>query len=114
MALDSLDILKKGLKTLSEQVKARKVKLEAQLAEGNPISPEEEQWLDWEANLVDEERVLDSLEKASDYERAFESLDEGQKGTVKRLQQAAGAAKGIPGKKRKRVYFQFPFPYSCD
>ena len=105
MASSPLNVLKKGLKTLYEQFKAKKGQLQAQLAEGKSISSQDERWLDGEANLVDEERVLEVLERASNYEQGLEKLDEGQKGVVARLRQAAGA--GIPGKKRKRALLVF-------
>ena len=40
---------------------------------GSP--PDEEDWLDQDANLVDEEALVDLFEKASDYERALGRLD---------------------------------------
>ena len=67
------------------------------------ISSQDEQWLDFEANLVDEQQVLEALESASDYEQGFERLDEGQKGLVKKLCEAAGDLSIAVGKKQKRV-----------
>ena len=75
MALKPLEVLKKGLKVLKNQVKAQKETLQAQLAAKNSISPQDESWLDHDANFVDEEQVLEVLEDASDYERGFERLD---------------------------------------
>ena len=40
------------------------------------ISSQDEQWLDHDANLVDEEQVLEALENASDYNRGFKRLDD--------------------------------------
>jgi hypothetical protein len=99
----ALDILKKGLKVLENRVKAKKETLQAQLAKRKPISQEDEQWLDHNANLVDEQRILEALENASDYERGLERLDEEQKGVVRRLQEAAGNLSTVVGKKRKRT-----------
>ena len=101
MPLRPLEVLKKGLKTLQAQVKAKKEKLQAQLHEKKSISSLEEKWLDNEANLVDEERVLEALETASDYERGLERLDEAQKGVVRRLREVAGDLSKVVGKKRK-------------
>jgi len=52
---------------------------------------------------VDEQQVLEALESASDYEQGFERLDEGQKGLVKKLREAAGDLSIAVGKKQKRV-----------
>ena len=103
MVSKPLEVLQKGLKVLTDRVKTRKEALEAQLAEGKAISSQDEQWLDHEANLVDEQRVLEALETASDYEQGFARLDDGQKGLVKRLREAAGDLSIAVGKKRKRV-----------
>ena len=73
MASSPLNVLKKGLKTLYEQFKAKKGQLQAQLAEGKSISSQDERWLDGEANLVDEERVLEVLKRASNYEQGLEA-----------------------------------------
>ena len=77
--------------------------LQAQLAEKKSISSEDERWLDHEANLVDEQRVLEALEDASDYEQGFARLDGEQKGIVRKLQEAAGDLSKAVGKKRKRA-----------
>jgi hypothetical protein len=103
MPLKPLEVLKKGLKTLCDQVKAKKSQLWTQLAEGNSISSQEEKWLDAEADLVKEARLVDILENASDYERGIERLDDGQKGLLTKLRQAAGDLSKVVGKKRKRV-----------
>jgi hypothetical protein len=50
----------------------------------------DEQWLDNEANTVDEQQVLDTLESASDYEWGLECLDDGRKAIVKKLREWAG------------------------
>jgi hypothetical protein len=103
MAIKPLDILKKGLKTLRNQVKTKKEKLEARLAEKKSISSQDERWLDHDANLVDEQLVLEALENASDYERGLEQLDEEQKSVVRRLREVAGDLAKMVGKKRKRM-----------
>ncbi|KAF8219758.1 hypothetical protein L208DRAFT_1417721 [Tricholoma matsutake] len=101
MPLKPLEVLKKGLKILQDQVKAKKEKLQAQLHVKKSISSLDENWLDNEANLVDEQRVLDALENASDYERGCKRLDETQKGIVRRLREVAGDLSKAVGKKRK-------------
>ncbi|KAF8224524.1 hypothetical protein L208DRAFT_1310769 [Tricholoma matsutake] len=65
MALKPLEVLKKRLKILQAQVKAKKEKLQAQLVKRKSISSHDKKWLDNEANLVDEQQVLDVLEGAS-------------------------------------------------
>jgi hypothetical protein len=103
MALKPLDVLKKGLKLLQRRVKAKREEIQARLADKKSISSQEEKWLDNEANLVDEQQVLDTLEKASDYERGFGRLDDGQKDMVRRLREMAGDLAKTVGKKRKRA-----------
>ena len=85
MTLKPLDVLRKGLRILQTQVKVRKKEIQAQLAEKRSISSQEEKWLDNEANLMDEQQVLEALKKASDYERGLSQLDEVKKGVVRKL-----------------------------
>ena len=101
-----LEVLKKGLKILQDQVRAKKEKLQAQLHVKKSISSLDENWLDNEANLVDEQRVLDTLENTSNYERGYERLDETQTqmGIVRRLREVAGdLSKAVVGKKWKSL-----------
>jgi hypothetical protein len=74
MVLKPLKVLQKGLKTLTNHVKTKKEELQAHLAESQPISAEDKQWLDHDANLVDEQQVLEALEKASDYDQGCQDL----------------------------------------
>jgi hypothetical protein len=101
MASKPLDALRKGLKTLNDRVKIKKDAIQGRLAERKPISAEEEHWLDYDANLVDEQQVLEALESASDYERGFARLNDEQRGLVKKLHEAAGFLCKAAGKKRK-------------
>jgi hypothetical protein len=109
MAPKPLDILKKGLTKFSETIKDRTDELKSKLSRRETISEADEQWLDHEANTVDEQRILDDLEAASDYERGLSQLDEAGKGIVKKLREWAGdLAKGpsrVAGNKRKRTNF---------
>jgi len=100
-----LDILKQGLAKFSKKIKDRKDDINAKLSRKETISSADEQWLDHEANTVDEQRILDDLEAASDYERGLAQLDETGKGIVKKLTEWAGVAK-VGGNKRKRTKFQ--------
>ena len=79
MAVEHLEVLKKGLKILQKWVKAKKEKLQAQPAQKKSISSQDERWLDHEANLVDKQQILEALENASDYEKILEELDDAQK-----------------------------------
>ena len=103
MTLKALDVLQNGLKKLEKQVNTRKKELETRLAEKKSITSQDEKWLDQEANFVDEQQVLDALEKASDYERGLEHLDDKQKGLVRKLREMAGDLAKVVGKKRKRA-----------
>jgi hypothetical protein len=69
------------------------------LAEGKSISLQDENWLDHNANFVDEQLVLEALENASDYERGLERLDEEQKSVVRKLWEVAGNLAKMAGKK---------------
>ncbi|KAG5335324.1 hypothetical protein C0989_001427, partial [Termitomyces sp. Mn162] len=103
MGLKSLEILKKGLKTLQNEVKAKKEQHQAQLAAQKPISSEDEAWLDQDGNLVDFVAVVDTLETASDYERGLIELDVQQQGLIRKLREAAGDLAKTVGKKQKHM-----------
>ena len=103
-----LEILQKGLNKFSKKIKDRKDALNAKLSRRETISSTDEQWLDYEANTVDEARILHELEIASDYERAFERLDEDGKAIVEKLRMWAGDLVKVAGNKRKRTNFCIP------
>ena len=103
MAPKPLEILKKGLTKFSNKIKERKEALEAKLARKETISADDEHWLDHEANIVDEQRVIDNLEAASDYERGFAKLDDAGKAVVKKLREWAGELAWVKQNKRKRM-----------
>ena len=71
-----IDVLKKGLKTLRKQTDARKLNIQADLKAQKSTTESDEAWLDGEGNLVDEERVINLLENASDYDRGFSARNE--------------------------------------
>ena len=98
-----INILKKGLAKLQNQISDQKSKLEADLKANKHISEVDEEWLDNTGNLVDEEHVVDILDKASDYERGFGRLGQEEKSIVQKLMQLAGAVSA--SKKRKRMGF---------
>lgn len=102
MAPNPISTLKKGLSKFSLKIKARKDKLMDMLAKNEKLSDDDEHWLDHEANTVDEQRVLDILEAASDYEKEVGGLDANSKGIVKKLQEWAGDTSKVAGQKRQR------------
>ena len=102
MAPHSLDDLKKGFSLLESQVSSRKNELLARLAQKQSVAPEDESWLDNEANLIDEQLALDNLAKASDYNAALEQLTEPQRAAVGRMLSMVEGSKVVGGK-RKRV-----------
>ena len=65
------------------------------------ILSQDEKWLDHKANLVDEQRVLDTLENASNYKSGLERLDDAEKGVVRKLREVAGDLSKLVGNKRK-------------
>lgn len=99
MTLKGLTILKKGFEKFKKKINDRKKQLEKQLGENKPISLSDEEWLDNEANLVDETRIIETLENASDYERGVDRLDEKGKEIVQKLKEWAGDLVAIPGNK---------------
>lgn len=103
MAPKPLEILKKGLDKFSKKIKTRKDALTLKLSRRESISSADERWLDHEANTVEEERILQDLEEASDYERGFERLDDNGKAIVKKLREWAGDLMKVAGNKRKRT-----------
>jgi len=105
MPLKPLEVLRKGLKLLENQVNSRRTDLQTRLAEKKSISSQDEKWLDDDANLVNEQRVLDTLDKASDYERGLGRLDDKEKGIVRKLRELAGDLTKVVGQKRKRTCF---------
>ena len=105
MTLKPLDILKKGFSKFTTTIKARKDELNTKLARKETISSLDEHWLDNEANPVDEQCALDTLESASDYEQGVEQLDENGKAIVKKLREWAGDLPKEAGWKRKCMEF---------
>jgi hypothetical protein len=59
-----------------KKIKDRKEKLEAQLTDKKSISSSNKHWLDNEANAIDGEHIIESLENALDYECGVGRLDD--------------------------------------
>jgi hypothetical protein len=70
-----IEVLKKGLAKLHNQIRERKARLDVELKASQPISEVDQDWLDGDGNLVDEEKVVEILDSASDYERGLDRLD---------------------------------------
>ena len=84
MALKPIKILKKGLSKLTKKIKDCRDELNTKfLAWKETILSLDEHWLDNEANTVGEQHVIDTLESTSDYEWAFQCLNENGKMTEK-------------------------------
>jgi chaperonin cofactor prefoldin len=103
MSKTALDVLKSGLVKLKNHAKARKDGLLARLHRKEKISTEKGEWLDNAANPVDEEVIINLLDKASDYERGLERLNSQQKSLIDKLKELGGGVKKatLPGNKRK-------------
>lgn len=101
-----INILKKGLKKLQNQIGEWKSQLEAKLKANQPISDIDSEWLDNTGNLVDEEHVVDTLDNASDYERGLERMGLQDKAIVQKLKVLAEGAVTAPSKKRKCMVFK--------
>lgn len=105
--MKTIEVLKKGLKKLQKQVEGRTKKLRDLLKDGKKISDADEHWLDNAANLIDEERLVDRLDQASDYERGLLRLDTKERETVENLHMLGDDAGKknvkVAGLKRKRA-----------
>lgn len=106
MAKKPLEILKAGLASLKEQIKTHQDAILKRISDKEAISETEEHWLDNEANLVDEDRVVEILENASDYERGLERLSSQQKSLAEKLKDLGGGIKKLAGNKRKRMFIK--------
>ena len=106
-----IDVLKGGLKKLQDQTQARKAGLEARLKASQPILQADKEWLDGDGSLVDEQCLLDKLDKASDYNCAIEKLDAKERSIVQKLMGLMGHGNKMvaPLKKRKCMVFIFIF-----
>ena len=105
MSPTPLEVLKQGLISFSQKIKERKDKLNAKLKQHESLSPVDEEWLDNEANIVDEQQILELLESASDYEQGLACLDDKGKAIVEKLREWAGELPvKLVGNKRKRKH----------
>ncbi|KAF8432564.1 hypothetical protein L210DRAFT_858906, partial [Boletus edulis BED1] len=79
-----------GLRKLRDQTSAHKSALEAALKACQPISEADEEWLDNAGNLVNEEHVVDQLDRAADFGSALKHLDASDRSIVQELMELAG------------------------
>jgi hypothetical protein len=103
-----LATLKKGLSVLKDTIKKRRDGLLERLKNNDKLTVDEDTWLDQDANLVEEDAVIDKPENASDYERGFSHLNSKELGLIETLN---GLAEGLDqkvsamvGNKRKSAF----------
>ena len=104
----ALGVLLRGLQKLKKDVKERSERLQEELKAKQKISKEDEAWLDGAGNLVDEERVIELLKDAADYQKGLEQLSNGDREVVERLRalgDSGAETLGVASKKRKRMAF---------
>ena len=101
MSPHPLETLKKGFSELFRNIKDRKGKLNVRLSQGEAISPSDKQWLDNEGNTIDDERILEALELAPDYNKAVAKLDSNEQEIMRKLREWAGCGSSakVVGKK---------------
>jgi hypothetical protein len=97
-----LDILKNALSKLKKSTEKRRKALLDLLSKKEKLSDTDEDWLDTGGNLVDEQRVIEELDTASDFERGVQRLSDNGRAALGRLRQAAGLER--VSKKRKRAH----------
>jgi len=114
MSLNQLSILKSGLTELNKTVNTCRKELLSWLQKQEMISVEDKEWLDGEANLIDEVAVVELLEKAPNYQDGFATLTSQQRSLVEKLEKLGSEVikRQSGGNKRKRTstippcYFQ--------
>jgi hypothetical protein len=97
-----LDILKNAFSKLKKSTEKRWKALLDLLSKKEKLSDADENWLDTDGNLVDEQRVIEELDTASDFERGVQQLSDNGRAALGRLRQAAGLER--VSKKRKRAH----------
>ena len=89
---------------MQQEVSGRKADIEERLKRGEKISDDETDWLDNDANLVDESLLIQDLSGTSDLPQALEGLEEPEQILLERMKTAAGLSEISPAKKRKSTY----------
>ncbi|KAK2465181.1 hypothetical protein APHAL10511_002812, partial [Amanita phalloides] len=102
MKPNPINLLKAGLAKLKNQVRIKKDDILAHLHNHEKILPEEEEWLDNDANPFDKDTVVNMMETASDYDQMLTQLTSQQRHLVDKLTELGGGLKKAPlAKKRK-------------
>ncbi|KAJ7342913.1 hypothetical protein DFH08DRAFT_962946 [Mycena albidolilacea] len=102
------ELLKKGFAALQKHVNKRKATLQDRLKKEERINDDDSTWLDGPANLIDEERTLELLDSASDYEQGLSCLNNVLQAAVNHMKEfAAGVTSSVsalkaPSTKRKK------------
>jgi hypothetical protein len=79
-----LEILQKGFDVLKQKHDKKRKELTAK-AKKEKLTEEEESWLDFEGNVVDEQHMLLTMTEAESYEKGLEGLSAEDKAIVDRL-----------------------------
>lgn len=87
--LVSLVTLRIGLQKLTDATREKKEAIQRRLSRSEKISREEEDWLDNEANHVDEQALVHALQEAPSYDAAFNKLSPTQYEMVQKLEKLA-------------------------
>jgi hypothetical protein len=100
----SLELLKTGLEKLKHDIEPRKKDILCRQKKGQRISADDKQWLDDKANLVDEERIFNTLAHAKSFETELAKLGEHGREVVEKLVRCAGNPLAKPMIKRECAY----------
>jgi hypothetical protein len=95
----SLETLRAGHARLKDSVKIRRNDLAERLQKKETISDADSTWLNNQANQVDKDAPIDTLDNASDFERGVSCLNSKQKGLYQTLN-ALGAVGSISNKQK--------------
>jgi hypothetical protein len=113
-----IELLRTGFAAFEKHVKKRKASIQERLKRKERVDDEDSAWLDGPANLIDEQRALELLENASDYEQALSRLGDGLQAAVQRMKEFAAGMKSsvialkMPSAKRKSACSPINLPSS--
>lgn len=104
MMSNPLDVLKNSLAMLQRHVSAKRDVFTTHLKNQQLISEADKAWLDnGEGNLVDEECVVDLLERVPDYKQWLHQLSPQDKLVVEKLQKVTAESTNVTGRKREAL-----------
>ncbi|KAJ7337700.1 hypothetical protein DFH08DRAFT_813021 [Mycena albidolilacea] len=95
----SPETLQAGLARLKDSVKKRRDDLAEHLQKKERISNADSAWFDNQANHLDEDTLIDTLDNVSDFERGMSCLNSKQKGLYQTLN-ALGVAGSVSNKRK--------------